>query len=619
MDRRTFLKTTAVLAATVYSRFPACASELEAVSPALRNVDYGETQITEGPLRRQFLDTQALFLSLDNDRLLKVFRQRAGLPAPGEEMGGWYNNAGFHLAYDSFGLLNYDKSDFTGMIPGHSFGQYISGLARGYAATGDSRLQDKVHQLVRGYAETLDEQGTFFIDYRQPCYVYDKLAIGLLDAHRYTQDPIALDVHEKLTRAALPHLPPKALTRGEMRARTDKDESYTWDEPYTLPENLFLAYQVTKKSLYKELAIRYLQDEHWFVPLARGENILAGEHASSHVNSLSSAVQAYLVLGSKMHLEAARNAFDMIETTQTFATGGWGPGEFFVVAGEGQLGESLQRTYASFETVCGAYTHFKICRYLLLLTGDSRYGDSMERILFNSVLGAKRLEPEGSSFYYANYQPNASKFYYRDKWPCCSGTLPQLTADYHISIYFQTEQALYVNLFVPSTVKWTAKGLKCKLRQETDFPASLNTRITIETENPVSHTIAVRVPAWAGTNAVLKVNGMAVLAASGQFVPITRTWKNGDVITLALPANLRLVPLDEHHSNLMALMAGPSVLFAVTEKQPVFTRQALFSAQSLADLSGDWVARTVDGAMVVLRSFPNIGDEHYSTYVSVPG
>jgi uncharacterized protein len=53
--------------------------------------------------------------------------------------------------------------------------------------------------------------------------------------------------------------------------------------------------------------------------------VLQGEHAYSHVNAFSSAMQAYLVLGSEKHLHAAQNGFEFLRSTQSFATGGWGP------------------------------------------------------------------------------------------------------------------------------------------------------------------------------------------------------------------------------------------------------------------------------------------------------
>src|SRR3546814_6345032 len=66
---------------------------------------------------------------------------------------------------------------------------------------------------------------------------------------------------------------------------------------------------------------------------------------------------------------------------QSWASGGWGPGEFFIKPGSGELAETLFRNFkSSFETVCGSYAHFKLTRYLLRITRDSRYGDSMERV-----------------------------------------------------------------------------------------------------------------------------------------------------------------------------------------------------------------------------------------------
>ena len=70
-------------------------------------------------MKRQFEENHARFLNLDDDRMLKVFRQVAGLSAPGEDMGGWYDLTGFSL----------EGNDFHGFIAGHSFGQYVSGLA----------------------------------------------------------------------------------------------------------------------------------------------------------------------------------------------------------------------------------------------------------------------------------------------------------------------------------------------------------------------------------------------------------------------------------------------------------------------------------------------------------
>ena len=612
INRRTFMKATSATAAGLYAAraIPAWASgdkSLVAISTPLTTFAYGDVQLHDGPMKRQFEENHARFLNLDDDRMLKVFRQVAGLAAPGEDMGGWYDLTGFSL----------EGNDFHGFIAGHTFGQYVSALARAYAVTGSEPTRAKINRLVKGYGETLDPKAKFFVDYRLPAYTYDKLSCGLIDAHEYAHDPMAMDIHEKLTHAIVAYLPEKALSRAEQRSRPHKDTSYTWDETYTLPENLFLAYQRSGKSFYRDMAKQFLEDDTYFNPLSEGNNVLPFEHAYSHVNAFSSAMQAYITLGSEKHLRAAKNGFEMVVKTQSFATGGWGPNETFGEPGTGWVGNSLTQTHASFETPCGAYGHFKITRYLLRVTKDARYGDSMERILYNTILGAWPIQADGTSFYYSDYATTGKKVWYGQKWPCCSGTFPQLAADYHISTYLRSADGVYVNLFTPSTVQWTDGGGKYGLRQETKYPFDNKIQMQVSASAPKEYTIYVRIPEWATPNPVLMVNGKRVSSdvQPGTFAAVRNTWKDGDRIELELPMPLRLEQVDANHPNIVALMQGPLVLMAVTESQPTFERNALLQAKAVKNASGDCTANSADGSRVTLRPFMTIDKESYSTYV----
>jgi len=614
VSRRTFLHTTTTAAAAAsLLRAPrlraaqAAARGSVVTTLPLATFPYADVQLLDGPMKRQFDENHERFLHLDDDRMLKVFRQVAGMRAPGEDMGGWYDLTGFNL----------DTNDFNGFIAGHSFGQYVSALARAYAVTGSEPTRDKVNRLVKGYADTLDDKAIFFKGYRLPAYTYDKLSCGLIDAHEFARDPLALDVHEKLTRAMTAYLPEKALSRAEQRMRPHKDTSFTWDETYTLPENLFLAYQRSGKPFYRDMAKQFLEDDTYFNPLADGYNVLPFEHAYSHVNAFSSAMQAYITLGSEKHLRAARNGFDMVLKTQSFVTGGWGPNEAFGEPGTGQLGGSLTTTHASFETPCGAYGHFKIARYLLRTTKDAQYGDTMERVLFNTILGAWPIQADGTSFYYSDYATTGRKVWYGNKWPCCSGTFPQLAADYHISTYLRSADGVYVNLFTPSNVRWTEGAAKCALTQQTSYPFDGNITIRVSASSPVETTLYLRIPAWA-TTPVLSVNGTRVTIGvePGTFAAIRRTWKDGDRIELEMPLPIRLERVDVQHPNQQALLRGPLVLFAVAEAQPQFESAALLRAKPVGP-SGDCTAAAADGKDVVMRPFMSIKDENYSTYLQV--
>ncbi len=136
------------------------------VREPLHEFRYSDVKLNGGPLKDQYDRTHAHFLSLDNDRLLKVYRQRAGLPAPGEDMGGWYDSDGF--------------------VPGHTIGQYISGLSRMYGTTRDAAARAKVQALVEGFARTLGPGGYPYAGEKAavtwPCYILDKYEVGMLDA-----------------------------------------------------------------------------------------------------------------------------------------------------------------------------------------------------------------------------------------------------------------------------------------------------------------------------------------------------------------------------------------------------------------------------------------------------
>lgn len=603
--RRAFLRSGAALAAGSAvlrnaSALAATASMAASTAP-LTQFEYQQVQLLDGPMLDQFRHNHELFLNLNEDSLLKPFRQLSGLPAPGEDMGGWYSPSSL---FDP-------PRNMTGYIPGHSFGQYLSGLARAYAVTGDKPTQAKVQRLVAGFSPTISQK--FYQDYCIPAYTFDKTNCGLIDAHQFAHDPQALAVLNRATDAVLPFLPPKALDREEMMARPHKNMAFTWDESYTLPENFYLAYKRGAGSRYRQLARRFLQDDTYFNPLSENKNVLPGQHAYSHVNALNSAMQAYLTDGSQKHLHAASNGFAFVQQ-QSFATGGWGPNETFQDPHGDGLANSLTKTHSSFETPCGAYGHFKITRYLMGVTGDSRYGDSMETVLYNTILGARPIRSDGVSFYYSDYNHDAKKVDYEQKWPCCSGTFPQLTADYGISSYFRSAKGINVNLYVPSRVSWQQGSARVSLTQQTQYPANGDSSMHLALSHPEHFVVALRIPAWGGRNTKVTVNGKPVDVAltPGTWASIDRTWKDGDRIELSLDMPLRLVPIDERHPQVVALLYGPVALFAIEPSAETITQKQLLAAQRIGS-STAWQVATGSGKVRMLP-FPEIKDETYRLY-----
>lgn len=613
VSRRRFLKTSSLAAGAFAGiRFPGDSLWAAVVAGAvpLSEFGYGDVLLSSDPHEAQLRNTHTVLMELSDDSLLKPLRAMAGLPAPGEELGGWYQ-------YVPAPEWDYHNGD-VGFAPACTFGQWVSALARVYAITGDQATRDKVMRLNRLYAQTINAQ--FYQVNRFPAYCYDKFVLGLLDSHTLVHDPQALTILEQTTNVALPQLPGHAVEHG-VAWRTGPDEqdpSWTWDESYTMPENLFLAYQRGAGQRYYDLAVQYLDDKPWFDPLSRNENVLAGRHAYSYVNSMCSAIMAYMVGGSEKHLLAAKNGFAMLQA-QSFVTGGWGPDEELRAPGSNDVYDSLTKTHASFETPCGSYAHFKLTRYLLRVTRDAHYGDSMERTMYNTVLGAMPLQNDGLTYYYSDYNYDGHRVYHGGRWACCSGTLPQVAADYRINMYFRAPNAVYVNLYIPSTLRWNESGAALSLTQDGEYPFEDNIAFTLTASQPTEMTLHFRIPAWA-EGASIFVNGkrQAGVAVPGQFAAVHRTWATGDRVELELPLQMRLEALDANHTDTVALLRGPLVLMAVKPQQqsplPQVTRSQLLAAQRVS--GREWQVQSASGAVTMLP-FTWLGDRPYTTYLKV--
>ncbi len=467
---------------------------------------------------------------------------------------------------------------------------------------------------MHGFHQTIAPDGFFFssrkVATNWPCYLYDKNCIGMRDAYTLTGNKEALVVLKTMTDWAASHLPRRH------------------DEWYTLPENFYNSYALTGDKRYLQLAREYDYSKDYYDLFAGGVNAFTPQrHAYSHVNSLCSAARAYQATGDEKYFKAVSNAWEFLTTTQMYASGGWGPNERFVPAGQGKLAASLNQTrfhfqtssrdYGNdFETPCGSYANVNLDRYLLRFTGQAKYGDNMERVLFNAMLAALPMQPDGRTFYYSDYHAGARKQYFPSLWPCCSGTYPLITADYPLDIYFHDDHGLYVNLFTPSRVQWQYKNRRIIVEQTTAFPLSDTALFTVHTKRPAQFTLNLRLPAWTAPPVKLQVNGRPenVPGLPGSFLPIRRLWNDGDTVSLTLPMTLRFEPVDAQTPHLAALMYGPLLLVALADGE--------VDLEGDAANPGQWIQRSDPASLtfraqngrVVFRPFYQLRDERYTTY-----
>jgi uncharacterized protein len=588
LTRREFVRNAAALAAAPAQTLHAA---LAPQRQPLDEFDYANVRLTGGPLKVQYDRIRASYLGLDNDRLLKVYRERAELPAPGAAMGGWY--------------------DADGFVPGHSLGQYISGLARFAQTTSDPACHAKVSELVDGFGATLGPQNRIFAGPNAekvwPCYILDKHLAGLIDAYQLCGISEARDLISRVYLGGLPYIPDRG------RDRVGK-KNPPYDETYVLPETLFAASALVGDRSMHERAVAYLLDRDFFDPLARGEDVLPGRHAYSHAIALSSAGKAHLVLGDEKYLRAMQWAWTFLTTRQQYATGGWGPNETFITPHTGELYASLNSTVDHFETPCGSYAAIKLARYLICATADGRYGDGLERVLYNTILAAKFPDGDGDYPYYSTYSPDARKVYYPKKWPCCSGTLVECVADYVKNIYFRSADGVAVNLYTPSELAWNRGGGVIRLTQDTNYPLADTIRIRIESSGAAAFALYLRIPAWLTGPASIQVNGRIVHPTVRLgFAAIQRTWHSGDEVILNLPQEFRTEPIDDLHAETVAILRGPIVYVLLSPVANEGDLRGLDGIRPADGPNGTYVERIGNRERTYVPLY-RIQDESYTTY-----
>ncbi len=582
----------------------------------LLEFSHHDVRVTSAVAVAQRENVTAVLLGLQPDDLMQPIRAMGGKPAPGNTLGGWY---AWKPDYDH-------HHDMSGLAPASTLGQWISAMAR--LAAGDDAYRDALSGQAMLLTKVLrsDLSAEYFAKTRFPAYTLDKLACGLVDAHLLLNDPNALPTLDAAVAYAKPSLPPLAVER-EVQWKTGADLSWMWDESYTLPENLLRAADAGAGGSYYTLARQYLLDDSFFAPLSRRENALADTHAYSHVNALCSAAQMYLSRGSVMHLHAAQNGFSFLQQ-QSYATGGWGSDEVLRKPGYDEVFKSLTASHNQFETPCGSFAHAKLARALLRATRDGRYGDSMERVLLNTTAGVLPLRADGGSFYNADYNTLGKRVYSQHKWPCCSGTFPQVVADYGVNGYLRDAEAVWVNLYQPSEVRWIKDGRAVTLIQTTSYPLEGEIRFRVQVSRPTKFALRLRVPEFAGGGASLRVNGRDAPVVverdffslfRGGFTSLERTWRDGDTVILHLPLTMRLEELAANgtpHPEVVALLRGPLVLFAprgVGETgYVVFKGDALLKAEQTGP--AEWQAESTTGLRRFVP-FTGVGERTYSTYV----
>lgn len=543
--------------------------------------------LSESIFSKAMQTDKSYMMSMDADRLLAPYLKEAGLNPKKQNYPNWEN---------------------TG-LDGHIGGHYLSALALMYASTGDQKIRQRLDYMVdelercqeasgNGYlsgvpngkkiwgeiAEGDIRAATFGLNDRWvPLYNIHKIYAGLRDAYWYADNAKAKKMLVKLA---------DWMAQEVSQLSDAQIQDMLRSEHGGLNEVFADVYDITKNRKYLTLAKRF---SHLAIlnPLLIHEDKLTGIHANTQIPKVIGFKRIADLEHNKEWNSAADFFWNNVTQKRSAIIGGNSVSEHFNPTNDFS---GMIKSIEGPET-CNTYNMLKLTKELFATNPQSSYLDFYEKALYNHILSTQNPE-KGGFVYFTPMRPGHYRVYSQPEtsfW-CCVGSGLENHAKYGEMIYAHTDNDLYVNLFIPSVLKWSEK--KTVLRQENNFPESASTKLIFDVVSKSKINLKIRLPDWCDKNQiVILVNGKKsnFIIDSHGYANLDRPWKKGDVVEIKLPMHLSAEQLPDH-SDYYAFKYGPIVLAATYGKQ---NQDGLFADDS----RGGHIAH---GPQIPLNEIPTI-------------
>ncbi len=336
-----------------------------------------------------------------------------------------------------------------------------------------------------------------------------------------------------------------------------------------LHRTMLSLYGVTKDQHYFDFCLNQLDLKNLDPGIVIGRRKLIEGHIYGFMAGCLAQLEMYRLSPDEKLLGPVTKALDFMTNKNGMSiTGGAGQDEIWTADqdGGGELGETCATAY-----------QLRIYDNLLRLKDDSRYGDIMERTIYNALFGAQ--SPEGRQIRY--FTPlEGDRHYHNGDTYCCPCNYRRVISELPSMVYYGAENGVAINLYsASSAIISIANNRKIAVRQETDYPNSGRVIIHIDPSEQSTFELKLRIPSWCSKPTIV-VNGKPsdAIVKPGTFAVISRNWKPGDQVTLDMPMTWRLVRGHERQAGRAAVMRGP-LLFSLSPDQNVSLAQ-----KSTADL-----------------------------------
>lgn len=305
------------------------------------------------------------------------------------------------------------------------------------------------------------------------------------------------------------------------------------------------------------------------VPLR--EETQAVGHAVTSTYLYSGAADVYAQTGEQTLLEALERIYTDMTTKRTYITGASSP----AFVGYSDRGDPTHEAHGTqydlpnkiaYNESCANIGNAMWAMRMLAITGDTKYGDFAERVMYNSGISGSNLAL--TRYFYSNplsyrkespifanapvqYIHKSSVRWHTFECWCCPPQLFRTMAGMGRWVYGQSDDTLFVNFY--TDCDYSSDSLNLEMRSNYPWEET----VTILVKKAENQKMKIRIPAWCKAP---KVNGERVEA--GWYATTVNT---GDKIQLELPMTpifMQANPWIEADRGMVAVMRGPVVYCA---------------------------------------------------------
>jgi uncharacterized protein len=276
----------------------------------------------------------------------------------------------------------------------------------------------------------------------------------------------------------------------------------------------------------------------------------ANGKAYEMLSNLNGLVDLYRLTGESRLLDAVSRAWDDIVRTQVYHTGTVSAREHFQPEGQ-----HLTLQSSNVGETCATVTWLQLNWRLLRLTGEARFGQEIERTVYNHLLAAQDSRNGNISYYTSWFGPKE----WTDAVLCCVSSGPRGIALIPQLVWGVDSGALVINLYTPGRAQVVLGDVRVQVVCETAFPADGDIKVILTPERASRFTVRLRVPEWATAYEVLH-GASKFTGKPGQMLDLLQTWEGPTTLHIRMDMPTLLLDGGPTSPDYALVKRGPQVL-----------------------------------------------------------